>query len=304
MADTPRANPPDVSQPAPTLAAPSEPPRDAPQPPKPFKERTPPKRDSSPQPLDKTSNPTFKIPLLDDYEYGRMYGRMDSDFFVREHTMRVDNQTTLSSAVYNVLAELVTWPLPITQDEFIRMWKTLMLKRIQDVFESEKSRRSDHFVRLVRNIPLPAPLGDLLHSIGYFHSTKTGYLHHVVQPARASTPETFWTVDPAITASWINTMNRLSHIYTMKEFPTMSQCEGRSMLLTTVSAWNTPMRSVNSFTNETYMTDGFIHAMNNQLYEADPIITFANSHLIMTNAFEHTSVRQQYVYSYAIDHLS
>lgn len=284
-----------------TLAAETLPPKDPPPPPQPT-EKT--EHDTPKQPLDKIPDPTFKISFLSHREPSRVFGRMDSDYHIREHTVRINTQDTLPTLVYQTLTELVTWDLPITEPQFIRMWKTLILKRIQDVFESEKSRRSDHYVRLTRNVPVPAPLGDLLHSFGYFHSTKTGYLHHLVQPARASTPETFWTVDPGITTAWKLAMDRLSHVYTMKEFPSMSQCEDRPMMLTTVSSFATPFRSVNSFTNESNMNDAFIHAMQDQIFEADPIITYDNSHLIMTNQFEHVAVRQQYVYSYAIDHLS
>lgn len=264
-----------------------------------------PKPDVKPKPeFEKAPEPAFKINLLGFREYARLFGRMDSDHFIREHTIRISTQVTLPTLVYGALRELVTFDLPITEDNFIRMWRTLILKRTQDVFEAEKSRRSDHFVRLVRNILVPAPLGDLLHSLGYFHSTKTGYLHHLVQPARASTPENFWSVDAQVTTDWNTTVQRLSHVYTMKEFPSMSQCEARPMMLTSVSDFDNPMRQVRSFTNETNMTDGFVHAMQDQLFDADPIVTYANSHLVMTNPFSHIAVRQQYVYSYAIDHLS
>lgn len=292
-------HPPPADPTPPTPAEPTAPPPAQKEPTHEKKREDTPKAFAAPPP-----EPMNKLKFLAFSEYGRIFGRMDSDYFIREHTVRINNQETLATQVYNALTELVTWRLPITLPQFLRMWKTLILKRTQDVFESEKSRRSDHFIRLVRNIPIPAPLGDLLHSLGYFHSFTTGYLHHIVQPARASTPETFWTVDPIITTAWTTTMNRLNHVYTMKEFPSMSQCEGKPMMLTTVSSFDTPERSVRSFTNETNMTDAFIHAMQDQLYDADPIITFANSHLIMTNPFDHTAVRQQYVYSYAIDHLS
>lgn len=57
--------------------------------------------------------------------------------------------------------------LPITGENFIRMWKTLILKRVQDVYEKEKHVRSDHYVRLDRSILTPAPLTDLLYALGY-----------------------------------------------------------------------------------------------------------------------------------------
>ena len=79
--------------------------------------------------------------------------------------------------------------LPITLKQFIRMWRTLILKRVQDVIEKQLLARPDHFVRLSRNIMLPAPCADLLYSLRQFHSNANGLIYNISQPARADPPQ-------------------------------------------------------------------------------------------------------------------
>ena len=73
--------------------------------------------------------------------------------------------------LYNIRAlveQLGNADHPITQANFQRMWKTLILKRAQDVYEKEKHVRATNFVRIDRSMIMPSPLSDLLYSIGQF----------------------------------------------------------------------------------------------------------------------------------------
>lgn len=104
------------------------------------------------------------------------FGRLDSDYTIVDHAVNINGQDTLPGMTYDQQSELTTIDLPIDRLMFIRVWKTLILKRLQDVFEQEKRVRAQHFVRLARNQLLPAPLADLLYALGSFHSPATGVL--------------------------------------------------------------------------------------------------------------------------------
>lgn len=259
---------------------------------------------ADPPPLTSLSIIDKKLKCFERQECYLKFSRMDPIFEVYEHTLNINNQDTMPRAVYEKLQEIVSYTLPITLVQFTQMWKTLILKRVQDIYESEKSRRSDHYIRLVRNILLPAPLGDLLHSLGHYYSASMGMSHHLVPPSRASTPEDFWTVSTAIVAAWNQTMKQIEPFYTIKEYPSMTQCEDRPMLLTRVSNFATPMRSVNAFTKEPKMTDAFVHSLQDELFIDHPFITFDNCHLIMTNSINSVQIRRDYVKSYVITHNS
>lgn len=112
------------------------------------------------------------------------FGRRDCDYTPLVFIIQIGGQNTLSGATYDQLEQLVNVTPPITKENFIRMWMSLMLKRAQDVYEQEKHQRAPNFVRLVRNILLLAPLADLLFRIGQHHSMARGYIYNVVPPQR------------------------------------------------------------------------------------------------------------------------
>lgn len=277
-------------------------------PPKEEVPKEPPKMEPPPPPV-KVEDPKPRITsnlmsALNISVFSKPVSRMDADHTPYEHKINVNEQETLAKAVYETFLDMTTTDLPLNETDFVRMWKTLLVKRIQDIFESEKHRRSDNFIRLIRNIVLPAPLADLLHSLGHFKSTKTGKVHHLVPPPRAATPETFWTVDPTILENWNRLTYDFKELYTMKEYPSLSQCDARPMMLTKVNSFATSSRMVKSFTNETKMTDAFIHSMQDELFDSPALFAYDNCHLTMTLNFDHTRVRDQYVRSYVIDYIS
>lgn len=155
------------------------------------------------------------------------FGRLDSDYAIQDRVVQIANQNTLSGLVYDQLEQLVNVNLPITRDEFIRVYKTLLLKRVQDVYEKEKLVRPDHYVRIARNIQLPAPLAETLSAIGSFHSAADGMIYHAVQPARAANPENWWAVDNDLILNWSKAIGRLSHQYVMSEFPSFTDYADR-----------------------------------------------------------------------------
>lgn len=79
------------------------------------------------------------------------FGRLDSDYTIVDHAVNINGQDSLPGMVHDQMSQLTTIDLQIDRPSFIRIWKTLILKRLQDVFEQEKRVRAQHFVRLARN---------------------------------------------------------------------------------------------------------------------------------------------------------
>ncbi len=69
-----------------------------------------------------------------------MLGRMDSRFILQDLTLNIDAQNTLTGQTYMIL-ELVSVQLPITRVNFIRIWKTLLLRQVQNIYYREKGVR-------------------------------------------------------------------------------------------------------------------------------------------------------------------
>lgn len=85
---------------------------------------------------------------------------------------------------------------------FTRILKTLLLKRVQDIFEHEKPRRSEHFIRVMRNLPVPAPLADILYALGQHHGRALGTVYDRVPPPRPAVPQPWWNMEPLVLDHW------------------------------------------------------------------------------------------------------
>lgn len=226
------------------------------------------------------------------------FGRMDSDYRNVDFTVQIENQNSLSAATYQAISSAVTINLDITQAQFTQMWKTIILKRVQDVYEAEKFQRPAGFVRLGRQLPLPGPLADLCHSLGYQHSNVTGHNYHIVPPPAPVQPEPWRQVDNEILNLWNREMNRVSPLYTMKEFPSLSQCADRPLCLTQINIDQQQMAIVKAWTNEPKATDAFVRMANDDLFQAHQYITYNNCSLTMTQNVSLAGFRANYAGSY------
>lgn len=204
---------------------------------------------------------------LDPVELG-IFGRLDSDFRILDHVFQVGLQVTLPTAVWQQIHQLTVVDLPITEDNFIRMWKTLLLKRVQDVFEQEKHHRADHFIRITRNMVVPAPLADLLYAIGSYYDPNEGVRHHIIPPARPAEPEPWWTIDNAILGQWDLCINRMQDAFVMKEFPSPSNYEGRPLFQTSIDD-TADGRAIRARYRGPTPADAYLRAVNDELF-ADP----------------------------------
>lgn len=292
MSDTPQQPPPAAA--APAAPAPVAPP--TPQEPAPAaasQQQAVPIAPTAPEPP-AASNP---IPAMNNPRVASLFNRMDRDARRVEHVVNIDGQNTLSGETYDQLQQLSTTPLPITRDEFIRMWKTLMLKRVQDVYEQEYLTRPENYIRINRGILMPAPLADALHALGSFDSTHTGRLHNIVQPARAANPENFWNVDNAIVRRWIQTVNYAERAYVMKEYPSQRETTGRPIVLTYRQTRGQRTR-IQALTNEPTLSDGFLRLVNDDLFAAHDRYTVDNCALNMTMEMNEANIRGKYIAGY------
>lgn len=253
----------------------------------------------APTPTAKQHHPLMagiSIPVLKSPQGLLMFGRNDSDYHVQRRVLDIAGQHTMAERTYRQLVQLTSVDLPITEAEFVRMWRTLMLKRAQDIFEMETGQRADNYIRLSRVIPVPATLGDLLYSLGSFHSAANGVRYFLHPPARPAQVPDWWQIDPAIIENWMTTMGRFSRSFIMREFPAPTECRDKPMIVTAREQIN-DLCQVRALTNETQPSDGYVRFVNDELFVADDI-TFDRCHLNLTERTEITVVRSQYVYSY------
>lgn len=233
-----------------------------------------------------------------------LFGRAVVDYTVVDHTARIANQTTIPAMVYDTLTELSPLTPPLTKAEFTRMWRTLILRRTQDVYDNEKCSRPNDYVKIGRTIKLPAPLADLLYSLGHFDSVATGHRHHLVPPAKGATPADWWTKDDSIISKWSTFCDRMQTFYQMREYPAVSTAVDKPMMLCTRSDQTVPRPqgevNVNACTNEPNPAEALVFALHDPVFDVDPHFCHANTALTMTPNLYLINLQMQYVESYIL----
>lgn len=228
------------------------------------------------------------------------FGRRDNVYLTYDYAVQIDGQNTVSGATFDQMEQLVNAALPITRVNFIRMWKSLILKRSQDIFEKEKHHRSPHFVRLDRSIVMPAPLSDLLYSMGSFVSNARGIQIHMTPPAQPPQPQPWWNIDNDILRDWSLLCHRMQKQYLMREMPSPGDFDGRPLALLIPEDFNN-LRAVYSYTNEPTPTDALITFVNDNLFIPANSIDVAHCSYLVVDRIHRTSTIGRYVGSYVLE---
>ncbi len=215
----------------------------------------------APEPTTSTST----IPV--DLELKLMLGRMDHRWVLHDLIVNIDNQDNLATRTYDIMVSLIRVDFPMTHAQFITIWKTLLYKRVQDVYTREKGLRPPNFLHLANTIPVPAPLGDLLFAIGGFESCTTGLHLHLVPPNIPVNNPPAWSRLPTAETlnNWFMTMTKLSPLYVLRETPPAHQYMGAplGLLGRNVNAVNRV--TINSISSEPTYKDAYIRIVNDEL---------------------------------------
>lgn len=225
------------------------------------------------------------------------FGRIDSDYHVATRIVDIANLTAVATATYHQLQQLSSIDFPLNVDEFVQVCQTLYLKRVQDVMEKENLVRPAHFVRMTRNIMVPAPIADLLYSLGNFHSKANGVRYVISQPDHPAQPPAWWQLDADDVPLWNQVIGRVQHAYVMREFPSPTDYANHPLILTNVQTANN-LRSVKSLTNEAQMSDGFLAFVNGPIFNQVAPNDYAGSHLRIVESLYVPTVLSEYVRGY------
>lgn len=238
------------------------------------------------------------IPLLVPSELIHL-ARTDADYNYVDLALAIADQTNLPLATYNQLTALRVVDLPINVDEFTRVWRTLLLKRAQDVYEKCHSTRPDHYVRITQQTLVPGPLSDLLYHIGSECNTNRGVWYVAAPPARDAQPPNWWTVDADVLSRWNITMASLSKQYLMRELPPAIDHKGRTIHYCARNVAN-DLVSVKSYTSSILPSDGLVTAVNDGLFGAAPF-PYATNHITVVPGVSLASLRSRYVACYVLE---
>lgn len=233
---------------------------------------------------------------LNPFELG-IFSKLNSDRELVTHEIQIDNQDTLSGYTYDQMHQLTMVDFPITRENFIIVWKALILKRVQDLYSYKIKRVAPHAITIPPNITIPGPLADLLYNLGDYYCPIEGVTHTVVPPARPdSEAPGWWTPSQANLRAWSLTMHRMKNCFTITTFPKRTHRAGRPLYHLVAEDANTERRVYLRF-NTPEAADIAIVFANDTLFDPQPAV--ADCRMRMYELCSKADTIQEYVGRYA-----
>jgi len=186
----------------------------------------------------------------------------DADHAVRTIIVDPGKLDDFVKAIYLQLEQLCNIRIPISRNDYVRMMKTFILKRVQDIHEKCFIQRAPSFVRIYRNVILPKPIYDLACALGRGFNTHDGFHYYMTPIDKPHTKApSYWTVDETILANYIKFSRRMANVYQHVEFPSSNDFDGRAIGCTRIEAANGRAKVV-STTPAPTPADGLLRMMN------------------------------------------
>lgn len=188
----------------------------------------------------------------------------------------------------------------ITRENFIRMCRTLIAKRLQDIMEWQNGIRPANLIQIVRVIDVPQPLAELLYSFGpYFCQLNGKQYYYGLIPRPDVHPPNWWQLDPVIVSNYRYFIDQCRTRYMISPFPKMSDMIGQPIMLTARHEDHN-MSQVRAYLNCATPADGFLRFVHEEFYTNLPF-TYDDCDLIMTPQLYTVDVINAYVRSYIIE---
>lgn len=228
------------------------------------------------------------------------FGRRDSQYLPFEFPLRIDNQDTFSGRTYDQMLQLVNADLPVTREEFIRMWKTILYKRTQDVYSAVMGSLPVNWLNISRSLPLPAPLADVTDAIGEFYSIARGIQCIATPPVIPANHLPWMDLDADLIQRWGPFCNRFKTLFAMGSLPPLEDYNNRPLMLTTIQDDNA-LRTIRAHTNEATSWDCYIRFLNDDLFTPQVDITNDSNSYFYARLHDRNSEFADYLNSYVLD---
>ncbi|XP_059487742.1 uncharacterized protein LOC132203757 isoform X1 [Neocloeon triangulifer] len=236
------------------------------------------------------------IPFMDNPLFKAVFHEPRPDFSVIIYrTLRIENQNTLSSAVYDLFATLMLpRKLAMERSEFIRMWKSLLLARVQQVLRKEEFTEKPLFEPF--GTLVPAPLGELLDAIGSFSSQARGGIYRIKPPENKG--EDWWKMDNELLRKWWLLKTQMKRHYKLLEFPSKDDVQNRPLMLLLRPEEGQEEPFIKAWTNEPPPELPHLHLVNDPLFEIHHVIKYEHCALRYTNPCTELQYRSAYLASF------
>lgn len=204
----------------------------------------------------------------------------------------------VASAEYQAIANTFGPVLQpdLTEEQYIRMIRTLTYKRLTDIVEFQTGIRPAGALQLARHFDVPAPSSELLYALGPYKCDLNGRMYHTY-PVVLPVPAPDWTQpDQAIIASYRLFMDQAKGRYQLNPFPKPTECNGQPLMFTVGQELN-DLKQIRASLNIPQPSDAFIRFVHEEMY-TDHVPVFNDCDLIMTENLFINDVVDAYVKSY------
>lgn len=278
------------------MSAPPQAPTDAP----PSAPAPPPAAATQPKPPPTTQSPTnFQPTLLNQPELKLQFGRLNSTKRRIETNIDPGAFSRVFIAEYRALVHTLGGLIApvITEDEYVRMSRTLVLKRLQDVYEYQTGLKSPDALRMARALVVPMPTAELLYSFGPYFCDVNGRQYNLsYPPAPPQAPPNWYTLDPTILSNYRLLMDQVKNRYMTTSFPKMSDVTGQPTMFTVGLEVN-GLKTIRASINVPTPADAFLRFVHEEYY-TNVVPVFNNCDLVMTETLFVEDVISAYVRSY------
>lgn len=142
--------------------------------------------------------------------------------------------TCVIGATYDAMERILAGLLvpAISRDDFIRVSRTMILKRLQNVYEGVTSIRPPHFIQMSLGITVPQPIGELLYALGPYRCTQLyGYYIFISSAQPVENIPDWRTFGQRNLTNYIVYCSRVKERYMQVAFPKQSHLHGRPLAI-------------------------------------------------------------------------
>lgn len=228
------------------------------------------------------------------------FGRHDADGTIMPMPVNIEGTKILAAATYQFMSSLSIAEPPLTEDQFVRMWRTVVLKRAQDVYEATSGVRPDGFIRFGTTLTIPRPLADFVAAIGRYTSIQLDVHFDPSPPVKTSPPQDWYTVDTTIYHNWQIWMIRMKNLYQCVDFPRRSQVIGLPYAIMSFEYDKRDLNGVITITHEATSSDALLFFVCGVHPYAHLGMPKTYMHTVMTKKSSIHFTRGEYLMSYSL----
>lgn len=186
----------------------------------------------------------------------------------------------------------------ITPDQYIRMSRTILLKRLMDIHEYQTGVRPNPVLQFARGFDVLRPSAELLYALGpYFCETNGKQYHLTYPPPPQVDPPNWYTFDGPIYQNYRLFVDQVRQRYDTLSFPKMSDMNGHPLMFTRGQEAN-DLKSVRASINIPRPSDALLRFVHEDGFITNNVPEFNDCSLIMTEQLYTQDLITRYVRSY------